>query len=42
MTMVLAGEGAYEGLYAVLDVTDWADVRGTVFPAPPPAEPRAP
>jgi hypothetical protein len=41
-TIVLVGEGAFDGLYAVLDVTDWGDVKGVIFPAPPPAVPSAP
>ena len=41
-TVVLVGKGAYEGLYAVLDQTDWADIHGVIFPAPPPPVPAAP
>jgi hypothetical protein len=42
ISVVLVGEGAYEGLYAVLDLTDWSAIRGVVFPAPPPPAPAAP
>jgi hypothetical protein len=41
-TVVLAGEGAYAGLYAALDVTDPGNIRGVIFPAPPPPVPGAP
>jgi hypothetical protein len=41
-TLVLAGEGAYEGLYVALDVTNPRDMRGVIFPAPPPPVPAAP
>lgn len=41
-TIVLVGEGAYAGLYAALDVTDGANIRGVIFPAPPPPIPTAP
>ena len=42
--MVVTGEGAYDGLSAVMDLSDWSDVRGFIFegalpavPVPPPA-----
>jgi hypothetical protein len=35
-TLILEGEGAFEGLYAALDVTNPSDMRGVIFPAPPP------
>jgi hypothetical protein len=41
-SVVLAGDGAYEGLYAWADMTDWADVKGVIFAAPPPETPTAP
>jgi hypothetical protein len=41
-TVVLVGEGRYAGLFAALDVTDSANIRGVIFPAPPPAVPTAP
>jgi S-formylglutathione hydrolase FrmB len=35
--VVLSGEGAYEGLYAVFElVADWDDIKGVILPAPPP------
>jgi hypothetical protein len=44
-TVVLDGEGGYEGLYAVWEQTPddsgW-DVHGIIFPAAPPAPPTAP
>jgi hypothetical protein len=44
-TVVLVGEGAYQGLYAALDMTGATDsrgIRGVIFPAPPPPIPAAP
>jgi hypothetical protein len=41
-TLILAGEGAYAGLYAALDVSDPTAIRGVIFPAPPPPTPAAP
>ena len=38
----MAGEGDHEGLYAWTDFTDWGDVSGVIFPAPPPAMPTPP
>ena len=35
------GEGAYEGLYAVMG-TDWDAIVGFIFTAPPPEAPTAP
>jgi hypothetical protein len=41
--IVLSGEGAYEGLSAVLTfVPDWSDVRGFIFEGVPPAAPVPP
>ena len=40
--VVLVGEGAYEGLYAWMDTTDWNAIRGVVFPAAPPEAPAPP
>ena len=40
-TVVLAGSGAYEGLYAVMG-TDWDAIVGFIFAAPPPEAPTAP
>jgi hypothetical protein len=36
-SVILAGQGAYTGLYAALDMTDYTDVHGVIFPAPPPS-----
>ena len=42
-SIVLVGEGAYEGLYAWIgDTTDWEAITGVIFPAPPPEAPTAP
>lgn len=38
-SVFLEGEGAYEGLHAWMDVTDWRDVTGVIFPAAPPETP---
>lgn len=36
-TFVLAGEDAYEGLYAVMvEIGGWDDIKGVILPAPPP------
>ena len=35
MTVVLVGEGAYEGLYAWTDVSDWSAISGVIYPDPP-------
>lgn len=40
--IVLTGEGAYDGLYAVMTLSDWSDVRGFIFEGAPPAEPIPP
>jgi hypothetical protein len=39
--VVLVGEGAYEGLYAVMG-TDWGEIHGVIFSGPPPEAPTAP
>ena len=39
--VVLTGEGAYDGLYAVMG-TDWDAIVGFVVSAPPPEVPTAP
>jgi hypothetical protein len=40
---ILAGEGAYEGLSAVLTfLPDWSDIRGFIFEGAPPAAPVPP
>lgn len=46
-TVVLTGEGAYEGLTIIWEQTrDWStsrwEVRGVIFPGPPPDAPTAP
>jgi len=44
-TVLLAGEGSYEGWYAWLDVTDWdtaSGITGAVFNYPPPEAPAPP
>ncbi|MEZ4596150.1 MAG: hypothetical protein R3C32_04475 [Chloroflexota bacterium] len=46
-TAVLTGEGAYEGLTVIWEQSrDWAtdrwEIRGVIFPAPPPDAPTAP
>jgi hypothetical protein len=42
-TVILAGEGTYEGLYAVLTfLPDWSDIRGFIFEGEPPAAPVPP
>ena len=41
-SVVLEGEGGYAGLYAWMDMTDWDDINGVIFPAPPPEAPIAP
>jgi hypothetical protein len=41
-SVVLVGEGAYEGLYAWMDVTDWSAVKGVIFSYPPPEAPAPP
>lgn len=41
-TLVLVGEGAYEGLYAWMDVSDMPSVSGVIFGAPPPEVPAIP
>jgi hypothetical protein len=41
--VILAGEGAYEGLYTVLTfLPDWSDIRGFIFEGAPPAAPVPP
>jgi hypothetical protein len=40
--VVLVGEGAYEGLYAWMDTSDWDAIHGVIFPAPAPPAPTAP
>ena len=40
-TIVLTGEGAYDGLYAVMG-TDWDAIVGYIFSTPPPEAPTAP
>jgi hypothetical protein len=42
MSVVLVGEGGYEGLYAWMDVTDWSAINGVVFSYPPPEAPAPP
>jgi len=39
--IILAGEGAYDGLYAAMTL-DWSDVRGIIFEGAPPAGPILP
>ena len=41
-SVVLVGEGDYEGLYAWMDVTDWSAINGVVFSYPPPEAPAPP
>jgi len=41
-SVVLVGEGDYEGLYAWMDVTDWSAITGVVFSYPPPEAPAPP
>jgi hypothetical protein len=41
-SVVLVGEGAYEGLYAWMDVTDWSAIKGVVFSYPLPEAPAPP
>jgi hypothetical protein len=41
-SVVLVGEGDYEGLYAWMDVTDWSAVSGVIFSYPPPEAPAPP
>jgi hypothetical protein len=36
------GEGAYEGWYAWLDLSDWSNVTGAIFNFPPPEAPVPP
>ena len=38
----LTGSGAYEGLTAAADLSDWDDIRGLVIPGPVPAAPTVP
>jgi hypothetical protein len=33
--VVLAGEGAYEGLYAWMDASDWNAISGVIYPTAP-------
>jgi hypothetical protein len=40
--VVLMGEGAYAGLHATLAFTHHDDIRGFIFPGPPPAAPELP
>jgi len=40
--IVLTGEGAYDGLYAVMTLSDWSDIRGFIFNGAPPADPVPP
>ena len=40
--VLLVGEGAYDGLYAWMDTSDWSAISGVVFPAPPPEAPIPP
>jgi len=35
MTVVLAGEGGHEGLYAWMDVSDWNAISGVIYPTAP-------
>ena len=39
--VILAGDGAYEGLYAALSLP-WSDVHGVIFEGAPPAGPIPP
>jgi len=39
--VILAGEGAYDGLYAAMTL-DWSDIRGLIFEGAPPAGPILP
>jgi hypothetical protein len=41
-SVLLVGEGAYEGLYAWMDTSDWNAITGVIFSAPPPAAPVPP
>jgi hypothetical protein len=41
-SVVLVGEGAYDGLYAWMDVTDWLAINGVIFSYPPPEAPAPP
>ena len=41
-SVVLVGEGDYEGLYAWMDVTNWLAINGVVFSYPPPEAPAPP
>jgi hypothetical protein len=41
-SVVLVGEGAYEGLYAWMDVSDWSAISGVIFSVPPPEAPAPP
>ena len=34
-SVVLMGEGGYEGLYAWMDASDWDAVSGVIYPAAP-------
>jgi hypothetical protein len=40
--VLLVGEGAYKGLYAWMDTSDWSAIKGVIFPAPPPDAPEPP
>jgi len=41
--LVLAGEGAYEGLFVAMTLLpDWSDIRGVIFDGPPPVAPVPP
>jgi hypothetical protein len=40
--IVVTGEGAYDGLYAVMTLSDWSNVRGFIFEGAPPAAPVPP
>ena len=40
--VVLVGEGAYDGMHAWMDTSDWGAISGVIFPAAPPAAPVPP
>ena len=40
--IVLTGEGAYDGMSAVMTLSDWSHVRGFIFGGAPPANPVPP
>jgi len=40
--VLLVGEGAYDGLHAWMDTSDWDAITGVIFPGAPPAAPVPP